>query len=140
MQTVAVALWSPTHSIYDNTNETQGSLNIAVPGFLKRVRMHQLIQSARQHRPPRVEDYVREERLAEAQPQQNSFIFFQPKRPLKPNRTSRLSRVTSQPENGCNIVVQVQKGFNIPVRSKESKIDDFSPIFPGFERENEVRP
>ncbi|KAI9317369.1 hypothetical protein DFJ73DRAFT_635749, partial [Zopfochytrium polystomum] len=120
---VAMSIWSPASRSAMPNPKTDTSL--VATSFLKRVRMHQLIQSARQHRPPRVEDFVREERLAEAQPQQNIlFTLFQTRRPLKPNRTSRLSRVTSQPDDGCNIVVQVQKGFNIPVRSKDSKIED----------------
>jgi hypothetical protein len=94
---------------------------------LKKIRTHQLIQRARQARPPRVEDFVREERLTEAQPQQNIFLtLFQTRRPLKPARTSRLSRATAQPEDGCVIVVQVLRGFNIPVRRKDAKIEDFA--------------
>ncbi|KAJ3213859.1 Coiled-coil and C2 domain-containing protein 2A [Dinochytrium kinnereticum] len=93
--------------------------------FLKRIRTNQLIHRARQTRPKRVEDFVREERLAEAPPQQNFiFNFFNPIRPLKPTRTSRNSRATAQPENGCFIAVQVQRAFNIPIRKQDVKFDD----------------
>ncbi|KAJ3105635.1 Coiled-coil and C2 domain-containing protein 2A [Phlyctochytrium planicorne] len=93
--------------------------------FLKRIRTHQLIHRARQTRPKRVEDFVREERFAEAPPQQNIlFTLFNPKRPLKPLRSSRSSRATAQPENGCFIAVQVQRAYNIPIRKQDVKFDD----------------
>ncbi|TPX38611.1 hypothetical protein CcCBS67573_g10709, partial [Chytriomyces confervae] len=110
---IALALWKPksaqdTKSIHDtNTNL----------GFLKRIRMHQLIQRARQGRAPRVQDFVREERVVEVEATESFLLsFFLPKRPLKPNRISRFARVTSQPEDGCKISVKVLQGFNVPVR------------------------
>ncbi|KAJ3377937.1 hypothetical protein HDU80_003046, partial [Chytriomyces hyalinus] len=108
---IALALWKPksaqdTKSIHDtNTNL----------GFLKRIRMHQLIQRARQGRAPRVQDFVREERVVEVEATESFLLsFFLPKRPLKPNRISRFARVTSQPEDGCKISVKVLQGFNVP--------------------------
>ncbi|KAI8850725.1 hypothetical protein BC829DRAFT_442050 [Chytridium lagenaria] len=93
--------------------------------FLKRIRTNQLIHRARQTRPKRVEDFVREERLAEVPPQQNfMFTLFNAKRPLKPTRTSRSSRATAQPENGCYIGVQVQRAFNVPVRKRDVEFGD----------------
>ena len=86
-----------------------------------------MIHRARQARPPRVEDFVREEKLAEVQPQQNIFMsLLSSRRPLRPTRTSRLSRATAMPESGCTIAIQVLRGFNIPVRRADSKIEDIS--------------
>ncbi|KAI8621278.1 hypothetical protein BC830DRAFT_275158 [Chytriomyces sp. MP71] len=111
---IALALWKPKTS--GDAKPASISLADSV-GFLKRIRMHQLIQRARQGRPPRVEDFVREERIVELQQQENLFLaLFMPKRPLKPLRVSRLARLTSQPEDGCKIVVKVLQGFNVPVR------------------------
>ncbi|KAJ3413142.1 Coiled-coil and C2 domain-containing protein 2A [Chytridiales sp. JEL 0842] len=125
-ESAAIALWSRQQSPAMSKKE-DGHTNLETVGFLKKIRTHQLIQKARQSRPPRVEDFVREERLMEAQPQQNILLtLFQTRRPLKPVRTSHLSRATAQPENGCVIVVQVLRGFNIPVRRKDSKIEDFA--------------
>ncbi|KAJ3074753.1 Coiled-coil and C2 domain-containing protein 2A [Podochytrium sp. JEL0797] len=114
----ALALWKPKSSSKQPEESTDlSSQNL---GFLKRIRMHQLIQRALQGRPPRVEDFVREERLAEVQVQENFLLsLFMPKRPLKPSRISRLSRLTAQPEDGCKIVCQVLRGFNVPIRKQD---------------------
>ncbi|ORY45278.1 hypothetical protein BCR33DRAFT_716564 [Rhizoclosmatium globosum] len=86
----ALALWKPKTSKQSDDSSTSPSEHV---GFLKRIRMHQLIQRARQGRPPRVEDYIQE--------------------------NLRFSRLTAQPEDGCKIVCQVLRGFNVPIRKQE---------------------
>ncbi|KAJ3279724.1 Coiled-coil and C2 domain-containing protein 2A [Borealophlyctis nickersoniae] len=95
------------------------------PGFLKRIRSHQLLSRARLSRPPRVDDYVREERLPETQPRQ--FLFFnlvRPRRPLKPYRTDRAAAMPTAHPGSCRVVVQVLRGFNVPVRKRDAGIVD----------------
>ncbi|KAI9202742.1 uncharacterized protein BJ171DRAFT_626486 [Polychytrium aggregatum] len=104
--------------------------------FMKRIRAHQLFHNARVNRPKRVEDFVREERLTEADPQAVFTLqFLKPFRPLKPKRLDRISMAVSQPET-CKILAHVIRGFNLPIRNANSNIvdaaapvDDSKPTF-----------
>ncbi|KAJ3124071.1 Coiled-coil and C2 domain-containing protein 2A [Nowakowskiella sp. JEL0407] len=110
-------------NISDTPTSNQPS-NFEHRNFLKRIRAHQLLKEARLNRPHRLEDFVREERLVKTDPERSIFAsFLQPRRPLKPHRTDRLMLLSAQPEK-CEIVVQVLRGFNVPVRRKDSGIMD----------------
>lgn len=93
-------------------------------GFIKRVRYHQLLNKARLSVPPNVDDFVREERIPPATPQ-NSFLdmLFPVYRPLNPIRVERKTLASTNPES-CKILVQVLRGFNLPMRIKDPKTKD----------------
>ncbi|KAJ3198266.1 Coiled-coil and C2 domain-containing protein 2A, partial [Entophlyctis luteolus] len=124
-EAAALSMWKPKSSNSKNTQSSSKDDSFSeATGFLKRIRMHQLIQRARQSRPYRVEDFVREERLAEAQAQENMLsALFMPKRPLKPLRLSRLARLTLQPDHGCKIMIHVLRGMNVPTRKIEQLLN-----------------
>lgn len=96
-------------------------------GFLKRIRAHNLITQTLSRRVPVFSDYVREENLPIADPQLNILKeWFGIRRPLKPNRKERSFWATEKPD-GCNIVVQVLQGSNIPTRkTKDGKSVSFA--------------
>jgi hypothetical protein len=100
---------------HDAANITDTSTSETI-GFIKRIRYHQLINRARLAVPPKIDDYVREERIPEAAPQKNLLdILFPIYRPLNPSRVERKTLATTSPEN-CKLIIQVLRGFNLPTR------------------------
>ncbi|KAJ3196677.1 Coiled-coil and C2 domain-containing protein 2A [Irineochytrium annulatum] len=128
----AKQIWSSnlkniTLSIDSIAREVKESSAAEPKRFLKRIRMHQLFLKARQSRPMRVEDVVREERIPEVSPVQSfALTLFKHKRPLKPYRLGMNRRATSHPENGCRITFQISRGYNVPVRRQDVKFDDIA--------------
>ncbi len=93
-------------------------------GFIKRIRYHQLINQARLAVPPKVDDYVREERIPEAAPQKSILdILFPIYRPLNPVRLERKMLAAANPEN-CKLIIQVLRGFNLPSRIVDARYKD----------------
>lgn len=89
--------------------------------FLRKIRMHELyrrIFDQYMERPFTFDDFVREERLPEKE--EGSFLaeLLKQRRPLKPERNMRPKSVVLSPTE-CSIVVQVIRGFNIPVRKAD---------------------
>ncbi|KAJ3221081.1 Coiled-coil and C2 domain-containing protein 2A [Clydaea vesicula] len=117
-----------------NLSETQSAnsrLRVAPPTlrFIKQIRAHQLLKKARLSRTRRVEDYVKEEQLTAAEPEISIFSsLFSIRRPLKPTRTIKTSRISEVQQsdfnkNSCKIMIQVLRAFNVPVRSINSKFN-----------------
>ena len=97
------------------------TLSTETVGFIKRIRYHQLINRARLAVSPKIDDYVREERIPEAAPQKSLFdILFPMYRPLNPSRVERKSLASTSPEN-CKLIIQVLRGFNLPTRIIEPR-------------------
>ncbi|KAJ3050351.1 Coiled-coil and C2 domain-containing protein 2A [Rhizophlyctis rosea] len=95
------------------------------PGFLKRIRSHQLLSLARHSRPPHVDDYVREERLPDTPQREWMFLnVLKPRRPLRPHRVDVANNGRTAHPAECKIVVQVVRAFNLPVRKANSGIVD----------------
>ncbi|KAI8925641.1 hypothetical protein BC831DRAFT_263275 [Entophlyctis helioformis] len=93
-------------------------------GFLKRVREMQLVRKAQLAKPISVDDFVREERLVAPPEQANPLeLLFRPRRPLNPVRADRCVEATASPE-ACRIVVQVLRGWNLPVRKSAVRLGD----------------
>ncbi len=93
-------------------------------GFIKRVRYHQLLNKARLAVPPNVDDFVREERIPTATAQSSILdMLFPVYRPLNPIRVERKTLASTNPES-CKILVQVLRGFNLPMRIKDPKAKD----------------
>ncbi|KAL2914077.1 hypothetical protein HK105_206335 [Polyrhizophydium stewartii] len=108
------ASWN-THTLRESTSRQPVDKSVRL-GFIKRVRELQLVRKAQLARPISVDDYVREERMQPPPEQQNPLeMLFRPKRPLNPLRNDRRAAATSNPDS-CRIVVQVLRGFNLPVR------------------------
>ena len=124
--------WSPQRSLTPTAATPLTPLDLLKdipptldPGFLKRIRSHQLLSLARHSRPPHVNDYVREEQLPDYPQREWLFLnVLKPRRPLKPHRVDVAnSGRTAHPEE-CRIVVQVVRAFNLPVRKSNSGIVD----------------
>lgn len=87
-------------------------------GFIKRIRMHELLNQARLAVPHHVDNFVREERIPEAVDQRSFLDILIPQyRPLYPTRMERKTFSATNPES-CKIVIQVLRGFNFPSRLK----------------------
>eukprot|EP00842_Homolaphlyctis_polyrhiza_P004473 jgi/Hompol1/5026/HPOL_000561-RA len=107
--------WNIHHGSSTAISKPPADKRITV-GFLKRVREIQLVRRAQLAKPISVDDFVREERMAPPPEQENPLEFlFRTKRPLNPARVDRQHVVTASPES-CRIVVQILRGFNLPVR------------------------
>lgn len=118
-------------------------------GFIKQVRAHQLLRKARLSRPKRVADFVKEESV-NFKSDNNMFLsgMFKVNRPLKPERETHVLGATGtivkhntphsiasatsrfDDDGGCNMVVQVMRAFNIPVRSAETADKATTPATP----------
>ena len=71
--------------------------------------------------PSNVDDFVREERLPPPAPQANIFDMILPiYRPLNPTRVERKTLAAASPES-CKIIIQVLRGFNLPLRNIKPK-------------------
>ncbi|KXS14582.1 hypothetical protein M427DRAFT_498440 [Gonapodya prolifera JEL478] len=96
---------------------------ISQVSLLKRVRAHQIFRQARMNRPSLVSDFVREEYLPPAEPLTISLAkYVRIRRPLKPERIERAKIATPETPTKCELVVQVIRGFNVPVRKDATAI------------------
>ncbi|KAJ3340876.1 Coiled-coil and C2 domain-containing protein 2A [Gonapodya sp. JEL0774] len=96
--------------------------------LLKRVRAHHIFRQARLNRPSCVGDFVREEVLPPAEPLTISLAkYVRTRRPLNPERLERAKVAMPDTPSKCELVVQILRGFNIPVR-KESNTKKSSGV------------
>lgn len=125
--------------------------------FLKRMRVHQvykIVRSSQLAQRTAFESVVREEKLAEAVEGSFLDLLMMPRRPLNPMRLARevlqwklkqlfstkliltcdSQKSVAQVPTECNLVAQVMRGFNIPVRSSTAAELAPNPLSPNGDR------